>query len=363
MQFVVDEDDMVSNSATKVPTQQSTKAYVDTKFASAGVDIWAASAKTTAVDADKAILSDSADSGASKTITFAYLWAYILSKIQACAGKTTSLADSDIVMIQDSAASYDYKEVTLTNLWTNFFLSKVGTTWYSGATAKTTPVDADQFAIMDSAASNAIKKITLTNWWTNYAFPKVKSVKLDEMTAGTDVTTLNANTSAHGLCPKAVAPASGLLNVLAIANGESAMSNKTIFDTTAPANVGTAAAGSEVVAARRDHVHAALPFVEVDGTLSTGANTDFAPSKLVYNKTCSGSDGNDVIDLHDGTIVGQVVTIYLGTKGGTDNAVITPVTKLGYNTITLDAANEIATLQWQGATVGWIIIYTTGTVA
>lgn len=29
MQFVVDEDDMVSNSATKVPTQQSTKAYVD----------------------------------------------------------------------------------------------------------------------------------------------------------------------------------------------------------------------------------------------------------------------------------------------------------------------------------------------
>lgn len=28
--FVVDEDDMASNSATKVPTQQSTKAYVDT---------------------------------------------------------------------------------------------------------------------------------------------------------------------------------------------------------------------------------------------------------------------------------------------------------------------------------------------
>lgn len=33
MSFVVDEDDMTSDSATKVPTQQSTKAYVDTQVA------------------------------------------------------------------------------------------------------------------------------------------------------------------------------------------------------------------------------------------------------------------------------------------------------------------------------------------
>jgi len=35
MSFVVDEDDMVSDSATKVPTQQSTKAYVDAEVAAA----------------------------------------------------------------------------------------------------------------------------------------------------------------------------------------------------------------------------------------------------------------------------------------------------------------------------------------
>lgn len=101
----------------------------------------------------------------------------------------------------------------------------------------------------------------------------------------------------------------------------------------------------------------------VDGTLATGANADFAPTKLVYNKTCADSDGDDVIDLHDGTVLGQILTIYLGTQGGTDNAVITPVTALSYSTITLDAANEIATLQWQGATVGWAILYTNGTVS
>lgn len=354
---VVDEDNMVSDSASKVPTQQSTKAYVDTKFAAAGVDITTAAGKTVGVDADKAIISDSADSGAAKTFLLSNLWNYIESKIQACAGKTTPV-DADIVMVQDSAASYGYREVTLTNLFANWISTKFG-----ALTAKTTPVDADQFAMMDSAASNGLKKITMTNWWANYGLAKVKTVKLDEMTAGTDVTTLNVTTSAHGLAPKAVAPSAGLVNVLGIENGESTFSNKALFDATTPANVGTAATGSAVTAARRDHVHAALPYVEVDGTLGTGANADFSPTKLVYNKTCSDSDGDDVIDLHNGTIIGQVVTIYLGTKSGTDNAVVTPVTKLGYSTITLDAANETVTLQWHGATVGWVVIGTTGTVA
>jgi hypothetical protein len=180
---------------------------------------------------------------------------------------------------------------------------------------KPTPVDADQFAIMDSAASNAIKKTTITGWWTNYALPKVKAVKIDELAAGTDVTTLDATVSAHGLMPKL---------------------DKIKLD----ALVG-----------------------DTDGTLVTGANADLVAAKMVYNKTCSDSDGDDVIDLHDATVVGRVLTIYLGTKSGSDNAVITPVTKLGYSTITLDAANEMATLQWQGSTVGWVILHTTGTVA
>ena len=38
MGFVVDEDTMTSNSATKIPTQQSVKAYVDTEVAAVGVD-------------------------------------------------------------------------------------------------------------------------------------------------------------------------------------------------------------------------------------------------------------------------------------------------------------------------------------
>jgi hypothetical protein len=353
---ILDEDDMVSNSATKVPTQQSTKAYVDTKFAAAGVDITTAPAKVVGVDADKAIISDSADSGAAKTFALSNLWNYIESKVQGTAAKATGV-DADITVIQDSAASFGLREFTLANLFA-YIQSKC-----VALTAKATPVAADSIVIKDSAAPTTLKLSTFTQVWSNIYLASAKLIKLDEFAAPTDVTTLNASTSVHGLAPKVVAPSAGDLNVLGVANGETAYSNKGIFDATAPANVGTAAAGTAVIAARKDHVHAALPYVEVDGTLGTGANADFVPAKLVYNKTCSDSDGDDVIDLHNGTIIGQVVTIYLGTKAGTDNAIITPVTALGYTTISLTSVNHIATLQWQGATVGWAILRTTGAIA
>jgi len=73
--------------------------------------------------------------------------------------------------------------------------------------------------------------------------------------ACSDNTNRNATTSAHGLAPKAVAPAAGLLNILGIASGETAFSNKPAFDNTNPEALGTAAPGTQVIAARRDHVH------------------------------------------------------------------------------------------------------------
>jgi len=79
--------------------------------------------------------------------------------------------------------------------------------------------------------------------------------KLDDLAAPDDGTDLDATTSRHGLSKKATAPASGLLSVLAIGNGETARSDKAIFDTTNPAMDGTAGPGTQLVAARRDHVH------------------------------------------------------------------------------------------------------------
>ena len=65
-----------------------------------------------------------------------------------------------------------------------------------------------------------------------------------------------ATTSAVGFAPQATAPGAGLLNLLGIANGETARTDKVLFDATNPANNGTAAPGTAMTAARRDHVHA-----------------------------------------------------------------------------------------------------------
>lgn len=87
----------------------------------------------------------------------------------------------------------------------------------------------------------------------------------------TDVTTANASTSAHGLVVKATAPAANVLNVVGIANGETIYANKSIFDGTNPAALGTAAPGTSLVAAHRDHVHTLPTSSSIMGAFTNGA--------------------------------------------------------------------------------------------
>ena len=81
----------------------------------------------------------------------------------------------------------------------------------------------------------------------------------DQLTEGgivlADVTTLDASTTKHGFAPKATAPAAGIINLLGIANGETAYTCKALLDDTNPEALGTAGPGTATVAARRDHVH------------------------------------------------------------------------------------------------------------
>jgi hypothetical protein len=151
----------------------------------------------------------------------------------------------------------------------------------TASTAKNPPVDADAIIIADSEDPygtptkyypkkvlwSVIKSTLKTYFDTLYAAlthaTRHKSggadaIKLDELAAPTDVTTLDASTTLHGLEPKAVAPAAGLRSVLAIDNGETARSDKALFDATTPQPIGAvASAGSGMTAARIDHVHTA----------------------------------------------------------------------------------------------------------
>lgn len=90
---------------------------------------------------------------------------------------------------------------------------------------------------------------------------EVQAIKIDDLTAGDDNTDLDTSSTKHGLAPKAVVPAAGLLNVYGIANAETAITNKAIFDATSPSTqafADAAAVGTAMAAARRDHKHAMM---------------------------------------------------------------------------------------------------------
>lgn len=95
--------------------------------------------------------------------------------------------------------------------------------------------------------------------------------KLDNLQAPEDNSNLDASTTKHGLLPKAVAPAADQLNVLGIANGETAYTNKTLFSDTDPVDLGEPDPGSAVTASRSDHVHT-VP--KIDDLAEPDDNTD-----------------------------------------------------------------------------------------
>jgi hypothetical protein len=161
----------------------------------------------------------------------------------------------------------------------------------------------------------------------------------------TDVSTGNASTTAHGYAPKATAPASGLVSVLAIGNGETVRSDKALFDTTNPAALGTVGPGTAVVAARRDHVHAMPSAANVGaasassfiagagaltgpaapltiGTAAAAATGDFAPAaKGVTNGDSHNHNGGDGAQIAYANLSGLPT---LGTAAATASTAYAP---------------------------------------
>lgn len=106
------------------------------------------------------------------------------------------------------------------------------------------------------------------------------------ITGGSDIIP-EATTTAVGLAPAATAPAAGLLNVLAIANGETVRTDKALFDTTNPEPAGSAAPGTAIIAARRDHVHAAQTTVSGNAGTATALQNARTIDGVSFNGTAN----------------------------------------------------------------------------
>lgn len=132
-----------------------------------------------------------------------------------------------------------------------------------------------EVSYIDSNGNFSGLNLSGTNTGDNAANTSIAATKLDDFATPDDNTDLNANTTNHGLLLKATAPAAGLYNYVGITNGETAYTNKALFDATVPSTQAfgdAAATGSAAVSARRDHKHAmpATPTVEGTAVLSTG---------------------------------------------------------------------------------------------
>ena len=123
----------------------------------------------------------------------------------------------------------------------------------------------------------------------------IQAQKIDDLTQGDDNTDLDASTTRHGLVPKAVAPAANILNVMGIANGETALSNKAIHDATNPAALAAAAApGTSLICSHRDHVHLD-PVVALKAILTTAGDIIYATAASTWARLAKGTAGKPLV--------------------------------------------------------------------
>ena len=111
--------------------------------------------------------------------------------------------------------------------------------------------------------------------------------------------------------------------MLGIANGETAYSNKALFDSTAPAALGTAAAGTATVAARRDHVHASPE----PSSYIFGCKLEYvSATSIKVNSGLLKTESGDRIEISSITLsslslsASTIYHIYVYLSGGTPTA-------------------------------------------
>lgn len=151
----------------------------------------------------------------------------------------------------------------------------------------------------------------------------------------------------------------GATNNLTLSNDTSGSQVAKLTLTTAGA--GTLTGGLTINTTATTQGIIACGYVNNGYSAMQSGDTVIKPSYAIIGKNLGGKIG-EVGTLANGT-AGQTITIYASALTGSGTFVITPTTKKGFATITLDAAGEYATLVYVDGTVGWILLGTTGTIA
>ena len=181
---------------------------------------------------------------------------------------TTSVDVYKLTLLASESAEYDGTK------WVTYNASGIPTTAQSSGGLAVADIGSTAETVGGSVANGAAATASRSDHKHAITNPAI-----DTLAAATDITTLNASTTAHGLVVKATAPAAGMHNYVGIANAETAYTNNPLFDATDPttqAFADAAAVGTAAVTARRDHKHAMMAApTSVSGnagTVTTNAN-------------------------------------------------------------------------------------------
>jgi len=331
-----------------------------------GIDtMWGKTAKTSPDGTDKLLLLDGSTE---KTVTLAYLAAYTLATNEAAILNLADVADGS-----ETITATDYMLVTQATIGKRIQISDLSTIIYAALAAYVKALDVagttNDANILYIQQSDVEKKIALSDLLAHAG-----NVIDGSGTAGYLAKWTNANTLQAG--PTIGLAASGfttgsdtVLPSTALVRGEmdEIINDATLMgaalvdaDTFLIDDGGGGTQKKSVMSRLYTYTIETIIPSAVDGDLVAGANADFDPVKLVYAKTATGA--GEVIDLNDGTVLGQILTIYLSALGAGDTAVVTPDTAINWTSILLDTQYDIATLQWQGDTVGWAILYTNAVI-
>jgi hypothetical protein len=150
---ILDEDNMASNSATKLATQQSIKAYVDTQITAEDLDITDGS-NSGAIDLDSEVLGILGGTGVTSTLS----------------GNNITLAIDNTVTTLTGTQTLTNKTLTTPKLNGNIVITTTGTevNVLDGDTSASSVVlvDADQFIVNDSGV---MKQIAITRLDTYFS--------------------------------------------------------------------------------------------------------------------------------------------------------------------------------------------------
>jgi len=329
----VDEDDMSSNSATLVPTQQSVKAYVDTQLTAEDLDFQADSGGALSIDLDSETLTFTGGtgidtSGSSNTVTFAIdSTVTTLSGTQTLTNKTltspkinedvaltstatelnimdgdtsassTTLADADRVVVNDAGTM---KQVALTDFETYFesaldTLSNVTTvgTLNSGAISS-------GFGNIDVGSSNLTATGTVSLGATSFndnSITNVGDIALDSISA--DATDINVAVSDNSGTAFTIKQGSDAYLIIDTGNSSESIS------------IGTGVSGTAITLG-----HSTSEVTVADNLTVTGDLTVSGTTTTVNSTTVNLNDHNIVLDSGNSTsavINGAGITIEGGS--------------------------------------------------